>query len=53
MKRTLTLKRDVLQELTAAELGSVAGGNTAYSCLDYISCFIHQCVLTLNGGCIE
>lgn len=44
MTRRLSLKKDVLQELTTAELGSVAGGATEFSCLDYISCFPWQCV---------
>lgn len=51
MTRTLSLKRDVLQELTSGELGAVAGGTTGgteASCLDYISCWAFQCLFTLR-----
>lgn len=50
--RRLSLKRDVLQELTPGELGVVAGGGTEASCLDYISCWAWQCLFTLRmcGG---
>lgn len=50
--RTLSLKRDVLQELTNGELGAVAGAGTDMSCLDYISCWAVQCLFTLRmcGG---
>ena len=46
-RRSLSLKREVLQELTAAELTGVAGGaphQTEVSCLDYISCWALQCL---------
>lgn len=58
-RRRLSLQREVLQELTASDLGSVAGGvsgklcpgtvgicaaDTMYSCLTYISCaMLHTC----------
>ena len=57
MTRTLTLKRDVLQELSSDELAGVAGGTTAgtktvldtmYSCLTYQSC---ACMLTFDPAC--
>lgn len=54
MNRRLSLKREVLQELSPSDLGSVAGGgsvgkvcgytigvclaDTMYSCMTYISC---------------
>ena len=50
--RTLTLKPEALQELTAGELDAVAGAaqqQTQYSCLHYVSCFWYQCIPTLNG----
>ena len=53
MTRTLSLKRETLQDLTPAELGAVVGGNTNISCLDYISCFPWQCVPTFGRDCIE
>lgn len=64
MTRTLSLKRDVLQELTSGELNAIAGAattNTEASCLDYISCWAFQCTFTLRmcpgGGsfprCVE
>jgi hypothetical protein len=45
--RTLTLKRDVLTELSADELTGVVAGTleTAYSCLDYVSCHIVDCLV--------
>lgn len=54
--RKLSLKRDVLQDITPDELVSVAGGGTQFSCLDYISCGIVECLLTLrtcDGGWSE
>jgi hypothetical protein len=57
MRRTLSLKREVLTELTAVDLAVVNGAappplttivvtaNTAYSCLDYISCNELACVV--------
>jgi hypothetical protein len=47
-RRTLSLKREVLQELSDADLHVVAGGTvpqTWYSCLDYLSCNVLGCVL--------
>lgn len=50
-RRTLSLKREVLNELTAADLAVVAGAagdsvpQTWYSCLDYLSCNVLGCVL--------
>ena len=48
-RRTLSLKREVLQELTATDLHAVVGGQptgdqTNVSCLDYISCWAWQCL---------
>ena len=44
--RTLILKRESLRQLTADELHGVAGGpGTSLSCLDYVSCYILQCLL--------
>ena len=60
IRRTLSLKREVLRELTDADLTIVNGaappqtttvtdvirtGNTDYSCLDYISCNQLACVI--------
>jgi hypothetical protein len=47
--RRLSLKREVLQELSPADLTGVAGagtttGATGISCLDYISCWPWQCL---------
>lgn len=56
-RRTLSLKREVLQELSAADLQVVAGGTktvaqdttkaaeTLYSCLAFVSCAIPFCLL--------
>jgi hypothetical protein len=50
MRRTLTLKREVLQELSPADLSGVAGaGKTtgidlSISCLAYVSCWPWQCL---------
>jgi hypothetical protein len=56
-RRTLSLKREVLAELTAADLAIVAGAappnpttivnvrDTLYSCYAYISCNVIGCVL--------
>jgi hypothetical protein len=49
LRRTLTLKREVLQELSPADLNGVVGaaittGNTGISCLDYVSCWVWQCL---------
>ncbi len=52
-KRTLSLKRDVLRDLTTDELRDVAGGATGFSCLDYISCYPTQCLPTFDNRCIE
>jgi hypothetical protein len=46
--RQLSLRRDVLRELTPGELGIVAGTGTEASCLDYISCWAVQCLRTLR-----
>lgn len=57
MHRRLSLKREVLQELSTADLTAVVGAappditdikdiaQTAYSCLAYISCNILACVI--------
>lgn len=45
--RTLALKSETLRQLTDGELDAVAGGaQTRYSCLDYISCYVEQCLPT-------
>ena len=41
-KRTLTLRREALNDLTPGELGGVVGGN--YTSPDGISCGIRDCV---------
>lgn len=54
MNRRLTLKRDVLRELTDADLGLVGGGapeptkipDTLYSCYDWVSCHIGECLVS-------
>lgn len=47
MTRTLSLKKDVLQELTTDELRGVVAGtrDTLYSCMDFVSCDIVNCLL--------
>lgn len=61
-RRTLSLKREVLNELTAADLAVVAGAappqttkviETAYSCLAYISCAVPFCLLNQTLLCLE
>ena len=59
MKRTLSLKRSVLRELTSDELGAVAGADGSLSCLDYVSCNLLDCVTvrtvvvhTLGRDCV-
>lgn len=57
-RRTLALRREVLQELTDADLNGVAAGAvttrpTAASCLDYISCWWWQCVTRETLVCVE
>lgn len=50
-RRTLTLKREALQELSPQDLTAVAGGTTTklgetlYSCLAYVSCDIVHCLV--------
>jgi hypothetical protein len=56
MTRKLSLKRDVLTELSSDELTGVVAGTlkpTAYSCLDYISCYALQCVTRWTIVCVE
>ena len=54
MTRKLSLKKDVLQELTTDELRGVAGGHpTWFSCLDYISCNPLDCVTGYTFICPE
>ena len=49
MKRTLSLKREALTELSAAELGSVAGGALPSG----LSCPIQTCFCVSNiGECV-
>lgn len=52
--RRLSLKREVLQELTPADLTAIVGAappeltkiaETMYSCLAYISCNILACIV--------
>lgn len=50
-KRTLSLKRDELSELTSDELSGVVGGVTQLSCLAYVSCFATACLIPTNNGC--
>jgi hypothetical protein len=52
--RRLTLKKESLAELSAAELGSVAGGEDTVT--RYVSgCFCSGiwCDLSLNPGCLN
>jgi hypothetical protein len=61
--RRLTLKREVLQQLSDADLSAIAGAawpdttkvaETAYSCLMYISCaFLHTCWLPESLACVQ
>jgi hypothetical protein len=63
LRRTLSLKREVLQELTAADLTAIAGAappqttklaETMYSCLAYISCNVLQCVvIAVTNACLD
>lgn len=46
MTRTLSLRRSVLRELTSDELAGVPAGNASLSCLDYVSCFLTDCLPT-------
>jgi hypothetical protein len=49
----LTLKRDVLRELTLDELTGVNGaGETYYTCYAVISCGLIECLPTFDH-CIE
>jgi hypothetical protein len=56
-RRTLSLKREALQELTAADLAVVAGGGTIpatlYSCMAFISCAIPFCLVAPTSLCVE
>jgi hypothetical protein len=48
--RTLSLKREQVQELSTDELrGVVGGGETMYSCMAYISCDIVNCLLSVEA----
>ena len=56
--RTLSLKREALQELTTAELAGVAGGAqtewSCHSCMTYVSCYMTDCVTRLSvPDCID
>ena len=56
MTRKLTLKRDVLQELSSDELSGVVAGTTKetmYSCMTYISCYITDCLVDRTQLCLE
>jgi len=61
VRRTLSLKREVLQELSDADLTVVAGGQlptteikqTLYSCMAFISCAIPFCLLAPSSVCLE
>ena len=48
MKRTLSLRREALAELTPAELGGVVGGN--YTSPNGLSCGVRDCVDGLTPG---
>lgn len=52
MTRKLSIQREVLQELTAADLEVVAAGTrqTLYSCLAFESCAIPFCLLDLSDA---
>ena len=54
MPRKLSLKKDVLRELTTDELRGVNAGtrDTMYSCMTFISCYVTDCLPTFDG-CIE
>ena len=47
MTRKLTLKRDVLQELSSDDLNLVVGGtrDTLFSCYTFVSCNILECLV--------
>ncbi len=51
-RRSLSLTREVLHELSAADLSAVVGANdtgqTDASCLHYISCWQIECLFTLT-----
>ncbi len=54
MKRTLSLRREQLTELSTAELGSVAGGAPATTPIKY--CLTNpseafSCYVSCNGSC--
>jgi hypothetical protein len=53
MRRTLTLKREVVRELADVELSAINGAQqqTQYSCLAYITCGGTQCYLSRAGVC--
>jgi len=63
--RRLTLKREVLQELSANDLSAVVGagpatttivgvGETMYSCMMFISCaFLNTCFAPDSLPCIQ
>lgn len=58
MTRTLSLKREVLQELSDADLQVVAGAandtkQTLYSCLDFITCAIPFCLVPPTVLCVD
>ena len=55
MARTLILKRDVLRELSNDELSGVVAGTreTMYSCLDYVSCHIVDCLADRTSTILE
>jgi hypothetical protein len=56
-RRTLSLKREALLELTPADLAGVAGGKisdvTCISCMTFISCYITDCIARDTVLCIE
>lgn len=60
MNRRLSLRREVLSELSDSDLRAVAGGETtqqlSFSCLTVVSCFPLQCVTrypTLCRECVQ
>jgi len=57
-RRTLSLKREVLQEITSSDLSLVGGAarsdtETMYSCLAYVSCDILRCVAENTLLCVN
>ena len=49
MTRKLALRRDVLRELSAGELSGVVAGGAEISQLDFVTCQLPFCLLSLQG----